>query len=179
MAFAAGGKYELVDGVAIAMAGGKRRHDRVVVNAIAALAAMPRSGSCLPFTADTAIRVPAGNIRYADAGIDCGRFDDEATLADAPALVIEVLSESTRLYDFTRKLEEYKTVPTLTHILFVDLDAPDVTHWRRDAATGWGSERIAGLEASIELADLGPTLPLSTLYAGLEFRSKPRLVYPE
>ncbi|MEO8715701.1 MAG: Uma2 family endonuclease [Acetobacteraceae bacterium] len=173
------GHYELVDGVPVAMAGAKRRHDRVVVNAISALASDLGHGSCHPFSNDTAVRIPNGNIRYPDAGVDCGRFEDDSTWADAPFLVIEVLSESTRAFDLSRKLEEYKNVAGLTHIIFVDLDSPEVIHWRRDIERGWDFEVLEGIEAVIALPDLAMTLPLATLYAGLEFKAQPRLVYPE
>lgn len=173
------GRHELVDGVPVAMAGGKRRHDRVVVNAISALAGSLGQGKCHPFTADTAVRIPNGNIRYPDAGVDCGVFRDETTWADGPVLVIEVLSDSTRIFDFTRKLEEYKAVPSLRHIVFVDLDTPDIIHWRREPGGGWEFEITSGLDAAIALPDIDLELPLATLYAGLEFRPRPRLVYPE
>ncbi|HJS88153.1 MAG TPA: Uma2 family endonuclease [Acetobacteraceae bacterium] len=169
-------RYELVDGVPFAMAGAKRRHDRVVVNAIAALASQLGAGPCQPFTNDTAVRIPNGNIRYPDAGIDCGIFNDGATWADAPTLVIEVLSESTRAFDLTRKLEEYKTVPSLNHIIFVGLDAPEIVHWRREPARSWESEVIEGLEAVVAMDDLGLRIPLAALYAGLEFQQRFRLV---
>lgn len=169
-------RYELVDGVPVAMAGAKRRHDRVVVNAIAALAGQLGTGPCQPFTSDTAVRIPNGNIRYPDAGIDCGTFNDGATWADAPTLVIEVLSESTRAFDLTRKLEEYKTVPSLNHIVFVGLDAPEIVHWHRESARSWESEVVEGLEAAVSMADLGLRIPLAALYAGLEFQQRFRLV---
>ncbi len=172
-------RYELVDGVPVAMAGAKQRHDRVVVNAIAALASHLGHGRCHPFTNDTAVRIPTGNIRYPDAGVDCGKFDDSITWADAPFLVIEVLSESTRAFDLSLKLEEYKTVAVLAHIVFVDLDAPEVIHWQRNPERGWGFGVLEGIEALIALPDLGMNLPLATLYAGLEFRAQPRLVWPE
>jgi Uma2 family endonuclease len=169
-------RYELVDGVPVAMAGGKQRHDRVVVNAIAALASQPGTGACQPFTSDTAVRIPNGNIRYADAGIDCGIFNDGATWADKPTLLIEVLSESTRAFDLTGKLEEYKTVPSLNHVVFAGLDAPEIVHWHREPAQNWESEVIEGLDAAVAITDLGVTIRFSVLYAGLEFQQRFRLV---
>lgn len=173
-------RYELVDGVPVAMAGSKRRHDQVVVNALGLIiGGLGGSGACVPFTADTAIRIPAGNIRYPDLGVDCGRFRDNETWADAPALAIEVLSDSNRAFDLARKLEEYKTVASLRHIIFVDQDAPEVIHWRRDPGGIWDSETLDGLDATVSIPDLDLTLSLAALYARLEFRPKPRLVYPE
>jgi Uma2 family endonuclease len=179
-------RYELVNGVPMAMAGAKRRHDRVVVNAIAALAGQLGTAPCQPFTSDTAVRIPNGNIRYPDTGIrypdtgiDCGTFNDGATWADTPALVIEVLSESARAFDPTRKLEEYRSVPSLNHIVFVGLDAPEIVHWHREPARHWESEVIEGLAAAVAISDLDLKIPLAVLYAGLEFQQRFRLVHCE
>jgi Uma2 family endonuclease len=92
-------RYELVDGVPVMMTGARRRHDQIVVNGVGELGAKLRGHRCRPFTADTAVRIPNGNIRRPDAGVDCGRFDDDAVHADQPRLVIEVLSPSTRQFD--------------------------------------------------------------------------------
>lgn len=172
-------RYEFVDGVPVAMAGARRRHDQVVVNALTLVGGRLRAGDCYPFTADTAIRIPNGNIRYPDLGVDCGQFRDNETWADAPVLVVEVLSESNRVFDFARKLEEYKRVPSLRHIVFVDQDDPEVIHWRRVPGGQWEDETLQGLDAVVSLPDLDLSLPLAVLYARLEFRPQPRLVWPE
>src|SRR5690348_12021605 len=49
------GRHELVDGVPSAMTGARQRHDRVVVNLLAALHRQLRGGPCRAFTADTAV----------------------------------------------------------------------------------------------------------------------------
>jgi len=63
-------RYELVDGVPVAMAGAKRRHDHIVMNLHGILFNQLRGHRCRPFSTDTAVRIPAGNIRRPDAGID-------------------------------------------------------------------------------------------------------------
>ncbi|MDR3535367.1 MAG: Uma2 family endonuclease [Acetobacteraceae bacterium] len=172
-------RYELVDGVPVAMAGAKRRHDQIVVNALAELRNQLRGGPCRPFSADTAVRISTGNIRFPDAGVDCGRFDDEATFAPAPAVVIEVLSASTRDFDLFGKLEEYKTIPALRHIMLVNPDDPQIIHWSRAEEGEWGYRIIEGLESALEFPDLGLRLALADLYEGLQFRIGPRLVADE
>ncbi len=171
-------RYELIDGVPAAMAGAKRRHDQVVVNALVSLGNQLPVGKFRVFTSDTAVRIPVGNIRYPDVGIDCGRFLDEDRAADAPTLVIEVLSESTRAFDFLTKLEEYKSVPTLLHIILVDTDMPEILHWSRPLAGAWTARTLEGLDAELAV-DAGIRMKLRAFYAGLEFRDKPRLVFDD
>lgn len=172
-------RYELIDGLPVAKTRAKRRHDQLVVNAITELGSQLRGGRCRPFSADTAVRIPAGNIRYADAGVDCGVFRDETTWADAPVLVLEVLSEANRAFDFVAKLEDYKTVPSLRHILLADTDTAGVIHWFRGGDDVWSSRSTAGLEASLEIPELNLSLRLEDLYAGLTFRPRSRLVFDE
>ncbi len=169
-------RYELVDGVPVAMAGAKRRHDQVVVNLLGELRNQLRRTPCRPFSADTTVRIPAGNIRFPDAGVDCGAFQDEAVAAAAPALVIEVLPSSTRDFDLFTKLEEYKTVPGLRHVLIVNPDEPQVVHWARSVPEEWGYQSFDGLDTTLDFPDLALRLALIDLYEGLEFRPRLRLV---
>lgn len=168
-------RYELVDGQPQAMVGATRRHDRMVANTIAALGTRLRGGPRVVNTADTAIRIPNGNIRYPDVSVDCGRFLDQDRAADAPALVVEVLSPSTSAFDQSRKLEEYKSVAAIRHILIVDPNRPSIIAHERGAG-GWVSRFADGLDAVVGIAAIGISLPLSEVYEGLDFRPIPRLV---
>jgi len=163
-------RHELVDGAPRAMVGATQRHDRIVTNVIVALATRLRGGPCRTGTGDTAIRIPGGNIRYPDAAVDCGRFDETARAASEPVLVAEVLSPSTAEFDQTEKLEEYRSVPSLRHILVVDPDRPRVRVHSREADGRWGSVLVAGVEGDIEVAGPGLMVPLGEVYAGLKFR---------
>ena len=169
-------RYELVDGVPVAMAGAKRRHDQIVVNTIRELGNQLRGAACRPFTADTAVRIPAGNVRLPDAGVDCGIFRDETNWADEPAVVIEVLSASTRDFDLFGKVEEYKTVLSLRHIVIVDPNEARAVHWSRGADAAWSFQTHEGQEAAIVTASPALTPRLADLYEGLAFTARPRLV---
>jgi Uma2 family endonuclease len=174
-------RYELVDGVPVAMAGAKQVHDRLTVNAIIALGRTLRDGPCRPNTADIAIRVPNGNLRRPDVLIDCGTFEPESLIATDPRVVIEVLSPSTRTFDAIGKLREYQRVPTLQHIILIDPDQPRVLHWQRQdwqrqADGSWTDQMIEGLDAVVALPDIAVVLPLAELYAGLTFSPRPRVV---
>lgn len=158
------------------MTGARRRHDQIVVNTIRELSNQLRGASCRPFSADTAVQIPNGNIRKPDAGVDCGIFDDQAMSADQPVLVVEVLSASTRDFDLFGKLEEYKTVTSIRHVLLVNPDELQALHWTRTDTDTWTHHPHEGLDAPITLVPPGLTLRLADLYEGLTFRSVPRLV---
>ncbi|MDO9709608.1 Uma2 family endonuclease [Paracraurococcus lichenis] len=169
-------RFELVDGEPRAMVGATQRHDRVVMRLLFTLEGRLRGSPCRTGTSDTAIRIPNGNIRYPDAAVDCGRFEETSRTATAPTLVAEVFSPSTALFDQTEKLEEYRTVPGLRHILLIDPDQPRLRLHSRGEDGHWTSAPHAGLEAVVPIPALGITLPLADLYEGLTFRPPSRLV---
>lgn len=166
-------RYELVDGAPVMMAGANRRHDRIAARLQRSLGNQLEGRRCQPFTSDTAVRIPAGNIRYPDLGVDCGPFIDDAMAASAPALVVEILSANTRAFDRTDKIEEYKTVETLAYILLIDPDYPQVRLYWRDGGRVWNTRRITGIDAIAALPDIGVTLSLADIYDGLSFRPRP------
>jgi Uma2 family endonuclease len=173
------GRYELVDGEVVMMAGAGRRHDRVVVNLIATLDGQLRFGLCLTFTGDTFVSTSPTTRRMPDVGVDCGKPDDDALTADKPSLVVEVLSPSTRAMDVTIKLQEYQSLDSLDYVLLVDTESPKVHfHSRRDDRS-WTATVLEGLASSILLEKLNVELKLSEVYRGLEFRPKPKLVEVE
>ena len=172
------GRYELVDGEPVMMAGATNRHDRVMRNAMRHLGNHLDRYPCQPFSNGIYIVIPAGNRRQADVGVDCGTPDDMSMDADMPTMVLEVLSPTTRQFDRFEKVEEYKTVPTLQHIVLVDPDYPQVRVFNRLPDRSWTSTRLAGLDAELELPRIDFRLPLRALYAGLSFQSRPTLVEP-
>jgi Uma2 family endonuclease len=170
------GRYELVDGEVVMMAGAGRRHDRIVVNLTTAIHSQTRGGPCQTFTGDTYVATTSSTRRMPDLGVDCGKPDDDALTADKPSLVVEVLSPTTGSFDVTVKLAEYQSLPSLDYILFVDTDSPNVHLYSRDDDNRWNDVVLRGLEAAVELAKLNVRVALQEIYSGLEFRPKPRLV---
>ncbi len=167
--------YELVDGVPVltikAMTGATERHDTVTVNAIVSLGNQLRGKPCRPRTQDKAIRIPNGRVRRPDLIVECGSPAPTSMEADEPRLVVEILSPSTMRYDRFQKLEEYKTHPAIRVILLVDTESPQITVWRR-AGGSWDRSEVAGLDAVIDLPEVGARLALVELYEGVEFEQR-------
>jgi Uma2 family endonuclease len=169
-------RHELVNGEVFMMAGADRRHDRIVVNTIIALGLQLRGKRCRANSADTAVRIPRGNIRFPDVSVDCGQPDERSMVAAEPTVVIEVLSPSTRAFDREDKLEEYKTVESLRHILLIDPDEPAARIYTRDGGAGWATAPVEGLEAAIELPAVSAILKMADVYDAVVFTPRPRLV---
>ena len=164
-------RYELVNGYpARMMTGASNRHDVVTSNIQGELRNRLKGQPCRPFTADGAVETLPGQIRRPDAGIDCGAFDPDGYLAAQPVAVFEVLSPSTRDFDRLRKVDEYKRVSTMRHIVVVEPIRPQVLVWSRVSEGGaWTPEEITGLDGVIHLAAVAIELPLLELYDRLGF----------
>jgi len=161
--------YELADGrlVPRAMTGATQRHDRVVTNAIAALGARLRGGPCWPMTADIAVRTRVRSIRRPDLTVQCTPLEPDAVVAAEPVLILEVLSPSTERIDTIVKLDEYKALASVRHILIAEPDTPHVLLYARDASGVWSGLDHIGADTELELPAIGCTLPIAELYAGL------------
>lgn len=164
------GKFELVDGRVVAMAGAQRRHDRVVVNCIASLVTQLAGKPCQPGSSDLAVKVSQRRVRRPDVLVDCGPTPEAALFAHNPVFVLEVLSPTTRQTDLVRKLNEYQSIGGLLYILFLEPAAPEgVLYFRQAPETPWRHADLSGTQAVADLPAIGCTLALADLYRGLEF----------
>lgn len=147
-------RHEFVHGLILAMAGGTLEHARRTAKVISLLDAQLRGKRCSVFDSNARVRVPSGNAYYPDVTVVCGPVatDPEDPLsATNPRVVVEVLSPSTAAFDQNEKLEDYRTVVSLRHIVFVAADEARVEVWTRTedgwALRSWGSGEQAGLDA--------------------------------
>lgn len=85
-----------------------------------------------------------------------------------PELVGEVFSPSTKRFDESDKLECYKTIPTLKHVLFVDPQRPFVTvHSRTETPNEWLVRDCRSLDETVRVGDL--PLPMREIYRKVTF----------
>lgn len=85
-----------------------------------------------------------------------------------PAIIVEVLSKSTRKHDLEDKLPAYMSINSLETIFYVELQAPQITAYRRDPHSGaWNSSILKGLDAVIEIAD--QKVSLRDIYHKIDF----------
>lgn len=164
-------RWELVDGQPVMMAGANQRHQAVVANTAGSLFGKLRGSKCRPTTADTAVRLPSGSVRFPDVVVDCGPRNDESMEATTPTVVIEVLSRSTRTFDAQVKVIEYKSDPTIKCIVLIDPDdACSILH--RRGSGGWEETIYRDIDDVIDLPEIGASLTLREIYDGLEFKPK-------
>lgn len=128
------GRWELVDGVPVAMGPERAIHGLTIHRTVNALErAIAAAGiGCQALPDSVVVRVDAHTSFQPDALVYCGeRVSDDAIAVDAPVLVVEVLSPGSATHDFRDKLVGYFRVASVKHYLIVDPDRRMVIHHRR------------------------------------------------
>jgi Uma2 family endonuclease len=117
-------KAELVDGQILMMPGGSAKHAEVAANLISAPRTRLRGTGCRPSGSDMALRTGEASVRFPDISVYCRAnsepFDPTGKLIGVPKVVFEVLSPSTASNDQIVKLAEYRALPGLDAIVFID-----------------------------------------------------------
>lgn len=160
-------KAELDNGVIRMMAGGTRRHAGVSGNIYFALRSRLRGSGCAPYGADMAARTHDLSVRYPDVSVYCGRelaeFDDDKADAE-PTIVVEVLSAGTARTDLRTKLDEYRAMPSIDTIVFVDIAVERLRVVQRTGPNGWSDDSFVE-PVDLALPSLGLTIPHAEIFA--------------
>jgi Uma2 family endonuclease len=92
---------------------------------------------------------------------------ESSTTITNPKLIVEVVSDSTELYDRGEKFEHYKKIPALRAVVFVSQREPRIEAWSRlEQGAAWQLESYGGGErAALEAIDC--TLDVDAVYGVL------------
>jgi Uma2 family endonuclease len=174
---AAGFKSEFFNGEMFAMAGGSPMHSLIAANLIRELGTKLKGTPCKAFTSDLRLKVEAtGLFTYPDVSVICDPLKFDAGTDDTvvnPALIIEVLSDSTEAYDRGEKFQHYRQLPSLREYLLVSQRLPRVEQFIRRPQDEWVLRTAEGQEAAITLPSLQISLELMEVFAGVEFVPAP------
>jgi Uma2 family endonuclease len=159
-------KAELVDGTIFMMAGGSPRHAAIAANLIFALMTKLKGSGYRAYGSDLAAQTGPNSVRFPDVSVYCGEAnhpkDPKAKLIGDPEIIFEVLSPSTASNDQLTKLAEYRALPGVKLVVFVDPDNERVrsVDTAQDGESDWqptGSE--------LKLASLGINLSHEDVFA--------------
>lgn len=158
---------ELIDGILYMMTGGSFRHAAISRNVLVAIAGKLRGGDCEAIGPDFGVRTGPASVRFPDVSVYCGmpRSDEQlrAKLAGDPKLVVEVLSPTTRHEDEKFKLPEYRSLPGLEVILFIDPETRRVRLVERAGPESWTDAWLAQ-GSEVPLRALGMTLSAKEVF---------------
>lgn len=152
-------RHEFVGGQMYAIAGGTQAHHDAVSNAFALLHAS-HSQHCRVYGQGFKVRIQRiGDDRcyYPDVFVTCQPGSADAQYNEAPCVVVEVLSESTRRTDLSEKLDAYRALASVQTYLCIDPTKAEVLLWRR--SQGWQPEVVIGLKEQVPV-ECGADSPL-------------------
>lgn len=126
-------KHEFIDGEAYAMAGASADHNRISGNLYTELSMKLKGKVCEPFFADIKVKAET-SFFYPDVMVVCEQHQDDSDyVKNAPKLIVEVLSKSTRVFDHSIKLTKYLKIPSLEYYVLIEQDFCEISVLSRAA----------------------------------------------
>ena len=171
-------RFEYWNGEIFMMSGGSDAHDQIETNTVIFIGNRLRGRPCRVFSANMRIKVPSlPPYRYADVSALCGEQTFEKiggvdTLTN-PALIIEVLSDSTEAYDRGDKFTHYKSIATLQEYLLIAQHRPHITQYVKQPDGSWSYAEVNEVSATVNLSSVDCVLELTEVYRDVTFPAAP------
>ena len=161
-------RYELLDGVVVAMAPPAPPHGIMAVRLGGAIDAALRSRRpCIVQGEAGIVRPDRDDTCYvADLAVTCEPLRVEDRLIRSPVLIVEILSQSTASYDRQRKVADYRQIASVDEILLIDSQSIFAEVLRREGAH-WITEIVEGPAATLALRSVPVAIAMAELYDGI------------
>ena len=164
-------RFELVDGVPVAMGRATRRHNRIMANLSRRLGERLDGLPCEVLAANMGLSVSEFSFRLPDLGIYCdprdiGPGNNDAMTMAFPKVLFEILSKSTQRIDHVYKLDEYQAIDSVDTIVFIHLARSAFTTFERLGTNEWRT--IVHLPGQpLVLRDPALSIPADEIFAGI------------
>src|SRR3954453_5718407 len=157
-------RYELIDGLTVAMAPPSGQHGTVVANAVTLVNTRLRSRAPCRAQAEAGVWISEHRRWQAALAVTC---QPPAAEVVEPILIVEVLSPSTRVRDLADKLPDYKALPSVREIWLIDSERRWAQVWWREPEGWHGRDHVGGGTCRSEALEGGVALDELYLNAGL------------
>ncbi|AFY42238.1 Uma2 family endonuclease [Nostoc sp. PCC 7107] len=172
-------KSEYIDGQIIPMAGGTVNHAQILLNLGSALNFAFRQQNYEVFVSDVRLWIAQKRIyTYPDVMIIAGEpefFNNRQDIITNPQIIVEVLSKSTRNYDYEDKFAAYRTIPTFQEYLLIDQYRVHLEQFSKIGKKQWNLREYDEEDNAIAFASVPLEISLQDLYNKVNFE----LVEPE
>jgi Uma2 family endonuclease len=170
------GRFELVRGVAYAVDGAKQGHNVICSNVQAAFVPAGKRKGYRTTSSNTAVRTGPHTVRYPDIVVDGGPRNAAALTASRPAIVVEVSSSGSAVFEYDVKLREYQGLESIDTVLQIESEMAMVrVHRRQEDGTWTEEEAVEEFDKDIPLPSLAVSITLKEIYDTLDVRPRPRL----
>lgn len=168
-------KHEYYKGEIFAMSGPKIPHLTIAANLFTELGIRLKGKNCRPYNSDMRVHIKANTLfTYPDISIICGKPEtlnnDNWNLLN-PAVIIEILSPSTKNYDRGEKFKLYRDIPTLKEYILVDSESVHIEVFRLNESNRWELEEYRTQEEALYVRTINETIPLADIYTGVKWEA--------
>ncbi|MEP7144692.1 MAG: Uma2 family endonuclease [Ferruginibacter sp.] len=167
-------RHDFYYGELFAMAGSTANHHQVCQNINVALINKFKPDGCFVSMEGVRLELEEENFYlYPDVFLTCDERDKKNNLFKKyPAIIFEVISESTALYDKEEKLKYYKRIKSLNYyVLISQKEIRAEVYSRIENTEIWKYQTFENINERIEFDRLGFTLPVVVIYDGIAFEA--------
>jgi Uma2 family endonuclease len=162
------GKYEFFNQKLIYMAGGTLKHGAIATNTNGVFfMGLLKNRSINSVFSDTKIKsyLDYKNYVYPDGAVSDGRpeyEDEKKDILTNPLLIVEILSNSTEIFDRGEKFKSYRNIPTFKEYLLISQDKRCVEQFYKDENGQWqfgevlskGILKLKSMEVELNIDDI-------------------------
>jgi Uma2 family endonuclease len=171
-------KSEYRNGEVIPMPGGTKNHHRLGRNFCSDFNNTFENGPYEAFMTDMRLWIPAYQLfTYSDVAI----FQGEPLLLEGrrdtlldPIIIVEVLSDSTELYDRTEKFQMYRSLESLKEYILISQHKIRVDQYVLESQNRWVFKDYEGEDAVLKLVAIPFEIKLGQLYRKVNFEVETR-----
>ncbi len=168
-------KHEYYKGEVFAMSGAKVPHNEICVNLIAILKNKLKGKKCKPYNSDQRIHIQSNTLfTYPDISIVCGEIitlDNDDYNVLNPAIIIEVLSKSTRSYDRGEKFKLYRDIQTLREYILADSESIHLEVFRLNEKNHWELEEYNSAEEFLFIKAIDEKILILEIYESVNMKA--------
>lgn len=169
---------EYRDGDIVPMTGGSINHNQIALNVSASLKFALRGKTFKPYIGDLRLWIPSyRQYTYPDVLVIEGqplfqKLTDQAQRTDTilnPCLIIEVLSKSTRDYDYTDKFRYYRSIAELQEYVLINQYEVAIDHYTKTDGDAWLFRAYESEAEKLTFAAVNVEMTFAEIYDGVDF----------
>jgi Uma2 family endonuclease len=164
-------RHEFWEGDLLPMSAASLDHNDIVFNINALFKKGLKAKGCRSFQENVFLKLKQFNkVFLPDIMVSChpDEFIPKNNFLESPTILVEVLSDSTELYDRTKKWEIYRRIPSLRYYLLVSQKEYQIDMYHRpNEQSLFYFQAFEGMKTIISFKDLGFDLCLGDIYDGV------------
>jgi len=166
-------KHEYYDGEIFAMAGASNAHNDIAYNINRIIAPFLQGKGCKLYGSDFRVHVPEHLLfTYPDFSIVCGKAETSEVYTDNltnPAVIVEILSASTRDYDRGTKFTFYRSIKTLKEYILIDSLSINVEIFTKQPNNSWNLKEYKQFSDRFLISSINFQICLQDIYDDVRF----------